>query len=182
LDGFHSDNLPRREEFSEQTGLGFQLYLDYNDSIKRVYNNAIVQYRNSFYFSLIFATVGFGVIFYTLVFRNNANTSWPAVVVSAIIEAVPALFFYLSDKARKQMIEVFVDLRHDNEIARAYELLRTMRDPQKLEALKEEIIRYTLLTNSHNRLSTRTVKIQNIKSTLANGVGARTLEGNDDYS
>jgi len=141
-----------RGGFSEETGLGFQLYLDYNESIKRVYNNAILQYRNSFYFSLIFATVGFGVIFYTLVFRNNGNTSWPAVVVSAVIEAVPALFFYLSDKARKQMIDVFVDLRHDNEVARAYELLRTLKNTERLEALKEEIIRHTLLADVPGKL------------------------------
>jgi hypothetical protein len=69
--------------------------------------------------------------------------------VSAVIEAVEALFFYLSDKARKQMIDVFVDLRQDNEIARAYELLRTMKNPDKLEALKEEIIRHTLLHSRH---------------------------------
>jgi hypothetical protein len=141
-----------RGGFSEQTGLGFQLYLDYNESIKSVYNNAILQYRNSFYFSLIFATVGFGVIFYTLVFRNNGNTSWAGVVVSAVIEAVPALFFYLSDRARKQMIDVFVDLRKDNEIARAYELLRTLKNTDRLEALKEEIIRHTLLTAPHREI------------------------------
>lgn len=144
-----------RSGFSEETGLGLQLYLDYNDSIKKVYNNAILQYRNSFYFSLIFATVGFGVIFYTLIFKNNGNTSWPAVVVSAVIESVPALFFYLSDKARKQMIDVFVDLRHDNEVARAYELLRTLKNPDKLEALKEEIVRHTLLSGIQESGSTK---------------------------
>jgi hypothetical protein len=107
---------------------------------------------------LIFATVGFGVIFYTLVFRNNGNTSWPAVVVSAVIEAVPALFFYLSDKARKQMIDVFVDLRHDNEVARAYELLRTLTNAERLEALKEEIIRHTLFATSQERLASSNPK------------------------
>jgi hypothetical protein len=69
-------------------------------------------------FQSSFSEVGFRVIFYTWVFRNYGNTSWPAVVVSAVIEAVPELFFYLSDKARKHMNDVFVDLRHDNEVAR----------------------------------------------------------------
>lgn len=145
FNGSEIEGESARGAFSDETGLGFQLYLDYNESIKKVYNNAILQYRNSFYLSLIFATVGFGVIFYTLVFRNDGNTSWPAVVVSAIIEAVPALFFYLSDKARKQMIDVFVDLRHDNEVARAYELLRTLKNTDRREVLKEEIICHTLL-------------------------------------
>lgn len=153
FDGSEIEADSSRGDFSEETGLGFQLYLDYNESIKRVYNNAILQYRNSFYFSLIFATVGFGVIFYTLVFRNNGNTSWPAVVVSAVIEAVPALFFYLSDKARKQMIDVFVDLGQDNEVARAYELLRTLKNTDRLEGLKEEIIRHTLLTAPQREVS-----------------------------
>jgi len=163
FDDFEIKETDSGSRFSEETGLGFQLYLDYNDSIKKVYNNAILQYRNSFYFSLIFATVGFGVIFYTLVFRNNGNTNWPAVVVSAVIEAVPALFFYLSDRARKQMIDVFVDLRQDNEVARAYELLRTMKNPDKLEGLKEEIIRYTLLA-PHRGGVQQTRKLQALRA------------------
>jgi hypothetical protein len=109
-------------------------------------------------FQSSFSEVGFRVIFYTLVFRNYGNTRWPAVVVNAVIEAVPELFFHLTDKAHKQMIDVFVDLRHDNEVARAYELLRTMKNPDKLEGLKEEIIRHTLLHSRHRERVSRATK------------------------
>ncbi len=130
----------------ETKGLGYQLHLDYHESIKRAYNNTIMQYSRSFYFSLVFAVVGFGLIAYALIFKTDSNPNWPAVFVSAVIQSVPALFFYLSDRARRQMTQVFGDLRKDNEVSRAYELLDTIADVQRKELLKEEIIRHTLIS------------------------------------
>ena len=130
----------------EVRGLGYQLHLDYHESIKRAYNNTIMQYSRSFYFSLVFAVVGFGLIAYALIFKIEANPNWPAVFVSAVIQSVPALFFYLSDRARRQMTHVFGDLRKDNEVSRAYELLDSIEDAQRRELLKEEIIRHTLIS------------------------------------
>jgi hypothetical protein len=130
----------------EIKGLGYQLHLDYHESIKRAYNNTIMQYSRSFYFSLVFAVVGFCLIAYALIFKMETNPNWPAVFVSAVIQSVPALFFYLSDRARRQMTHVFGDLRKDNEVSRAYELLDTIEDVQRKELLKEEIIRHTLIS------------------------------------
>jgi len=136
-------NLGAKDEVKS---LGYQLHLDYHESIKRAYNNTIMQYSRSFYFSLVFAVVGFCLIAYALIFKLEANPNWPAVFVSAVIQSVPALFFYLSDRARRQMTQVFGDLRKDNEVSRAYELLDTIEDAQRRELLKEEIIRHTLIS------------------------------------
>jgi len=138
------------KEIVEEADFGDKFYRDFQQTVRRVYNNAILQYGISFYFSLIFSVIGFGLIFYALVYKSGANPNWPAVVVSAVIESVPALFFYLSDRSRKQMTEVFVDLRRDNEVARAYGVLKTMRDENKQESLKEEIIRKVLLAPEQN--------------------------------
>jgi hypothetical protein len=100
--------------------LGYKLHLDYHESVKRAYNHIILQYSRSFYFSLMFAVFGFCLIAYALIFKIQANPNWPAVFVSAVIQSVPALFFYLSDRARRQMTLVFGDLRKDNEVSRAY--------------------------------------------------------------
>jgi len=151
VEALEKSGTQKAEEYSlsgkETKSLGYQLHLDYHESIKRAYNNTIMQYSRSFYFSLVFAVVGFCLIAYALVFKIEANPNWPAVFVSAVIQSVPALFFYLSDRARRQMTQVFGDLRKDNEVSRAYELLDTIEDAQRREMLKEEIIRHTLISS-----------------------------------
>jgi hypothetical protein len=136
-------------QIPNDAGIGYTLYLDYHDSVKRAYYHTIMQYSRSFNFSLLFAVIGFGLIFYALIFKTDASPNWPSVFVSAVIQSVPALFFYLSDRARRQMTQVFADLRRDNEVARAYELLHTIKDDEKRENLKMEIVRHTLLVAQH---------------------------------
>ena len=123
----------------------YRLHLDYHESVKRAYNHTITQYSRSFNFSLLFAVMGFCLIFYALLFKTDANPNWPSVFVSAVIQSVPALFFYLSDRARRQMTQVFGDLRRDSESSRAFELLKTLEKDETREAIKEDIIRRILL-------------------------------------
>jgi hypothetical protein len=145
------------EAIADEPNFGDKYYREFQQTVKRVYNSAILQYGMSFYFSLIFSAIGFGLIFYALIFKAGTNPNWPAVFVSAVIEAIPALFFYLSDRARRQMLNVFSDLRRDNDVARAYGVLATVKNVDKQEALKEEIIRKVLMT-SEQRTPARTRK------------------------
>jgi heme/copper-type cytochrome/quinol oxidase subunit 4 len=130
-----------------EPGFGDKYYQEFQQTVKRVYNNAILQYGISFFFSLIFSVIGFGLIFYALVYKADANPNWPAVFVSAVIQSIPALFFYLSDRARRQMLEVFSDMRRDNDVARAYGVIETVKNADKQESLKEEIIRKVLIAS-----------------------------------
>ena len=126
----------------------YQLHWDYHEDVKRIYNHIINQYTRSFNFSLLFAVLGFGLILYALLFKPDAHPNWPAVFVSAVIESVPVLFFYLSDRARSQLMRVLPDLRRDDEIARAFKLLETIQDEQARERIKEETVRAILLRSA----------------------------------
>ncbi|HYP29540.1 MAG TPA: hypothetical protein VE262_22705 [Blastocatellia bacterium] len=125
--------------------IGIKLFLDYHESIKRAYSYTIQQYSWSFIISLVFAALGMAVIFYAVLFRANANPNWPSVVVSAIIQSVPALFFYLSDRTRSRMTQAMKELREDHKKARAYELLNSIKDDHEREDLIIQIVRHSLL-------------------------------------
>jgi hypothetical protein len=103
--------------------------------LSEYHSQGLGQSRISFWFSLIFAGLGFAVIVTALLVMNN-NTKLTdqakpliSVVSGMITEAVSALFFVQSNKARALMIEFFDKLRADRKLEEALKLANDLADP-----------------------------------------------------
>jgi hypothetical protein len=114
--------------FDTSTRLQYRLSKDYHQQ-------CLAQSRMSFWFSLIFASLGFLIISASVIaaVSNRAATAQPqpifALVAGTIIDAVSALFFVQSNKARKQMAEFFDKLRADQKLQDALDLCSKIPDP-----------------------------------------------------
>lgn len=102
----------------------FRLFQEYHD-------NGLEQAKYSFWFSLIFASLGFVVILIPI-FSSTNNAEDNQTIISlasgAVIEAVSALFFVQSNRARQLMIEFFDRLRADRKLDEALGLARSVPD------------------------------------------------------
>jgi hypothetical protein len=102
--------------------------------LSEYHSQGLAQSRISFWFSLIFAGLGFAVIVTALLAMSNgaklADQTKPFIsVISGIItEAVSALFFVQSNKARALMIEFFDKLRADRKLEEALRLANDLPD------------------------------------------------------
>ena len=95
---------------------------------------SISQCRVSFWFSIIFATIGFSLIA-TSVFAYSDKSGYLGVIAGAVVEAVAALFFVQSNKARKLMSEFFDRLRQDRKLEESLNLC---------DAIDDEFVRNSL--------------------------------------
>jgi hypothetical protein len=99
------------------------------------------QSRISFWFSLVFASLGFAIIALSIgIFLQgnpNASGGWLetagkpvfTLIAGTIIDAVSALFFVQSNKARQLMTEFFDKLRIDRKLDEALQLMKDIDDP-----------------------------------------------------
>jgi len=94
----------------------------------------LAQSRISFWFSLVFAGLGFAVIATALltmkpeVSLTQQARPFISIVSGVITEAVSALFFVQSNKARSLMIEFFDKLRADRKLEEALRLASDLPD------------------------------------------------------
>jgi hypothetical protein len=91
------------------------------------HQQSISQCRISFWFSLIFASIGF-LLIATSVISYSDKTGYLGIVAGTIIDAVSALFFVQSNKARQLMSEFFDRLRHDRKLEESLNLCNSIDD------------------------------------------------------
>ena len=98
------------------------------------HGQGLSQSRVSFWFSLIFAAVGFLVIISAII-RVNSGESLSSqsqvilpIIAGAIIDAVSALFFVQSNRARQLMTEFFDKLREDRKFDESIRLVKEVSD------------------------------------------------------
>lgn len=96
--------------------------------LREYHAQGIAQSKISFWFSLVFAAIGFGVIVMGLLtlqadkeFSKQAG-SLVTMLAGTIIDAVSALFFVQSNKARQLMSEFFDKLRIDRKLEESLRL------------------------------------------------------------
>jgi hypothetical protein len=103
----------------------------------RLYHfQGLAQAKISFWFSLIFAAIGFAIICIGLltsisedgISLGDAKTLVP-LISGTIIDAVAALFFVQSNKARELMTEFFDRLRMDRKFEESLKLANDIPDP-----------------------------------------------------
>jgi hypothetical protein len=85
------------------------------------------QSKISFWFSLVFAAIGFVVIIMPIV-RNAEDIQVVNLVSGAVIEAVAGLFFVQSNRARQLMVDFFDKLRADRKLENALEMANKTDD------------------------------------------------------
>jgi hypothetical protein len=110
--------------------------------LQEYHSQGLAQSKISFWFSLIFAAIGFTIIIisvltYTLASEaahesvsiiDKAGKPIFAVVAGTIIDAVAALFFVQSNKARQLMTEFFDKLRVDRKLDESLIVLSQIED------------------------------------------------------
>ncbi|MBW4707111.1 hypothetical protein KX928_04855 [Roseobacter sp. YSTF-M11] len=111
-------------------------------ALSSYYNQALQRANVSFWFSLVFASVGFGVIVFA--FASHSSSDLTATVVKVvsgvIIDAVSVLFFAQSTSSQKSMSEFFEKLRHDRLNAEAREMICEIEDVSKRDEVRTQLI------------------------------------------
>ena len=110
--------------------------------LQEYHAQGLAQSKISFWYSLLFATIGFGIIILSVlsylispeVYRESATMVEKAgkpifaVVAGTIIDAVAGLFFVQSNKARQLMTDFFDKLRVDRKLDESLGLLSQIED------------------------------------------------------
>lgn len=96
--------------------------------LRQYHSQGLAQSKISFWFSLVFAALGFGVILLSIASANpqgkwtEQGRSFVTFAAGTIIDAVSALFFVQSNKARQLMTDFFDRLRIDRKLEESLRL------------------------------------------------------------
>ncbi|WP_458096233.1 TRADD-N-associated membrane domain-containing protein [Roseomonas sp. WA12] len=112
------------------------------EALANYYNQALSRANISFWFSLIFASVGFGVIIFAFITHTQGDLAGTIVKVAsgAVIDAVSGLFFVQSTNAQKSMAEFFEKLRLDRLNAEAREMISEIENVATRDQLRSQLI------------------------------------------
>lgn len=111
------------------------------DRFDEYHQHSISQSKISFWFSLVFASIGFMIIA-TSVFAYDDKTGYVGIIAGTIIDAVSALFFYQSNKARQLMSEFFDRLRSDRKLEESLKLCESIDNEILRSSLKVKLSLY----------------------------------------
>jgi hypothetical protein len=108
------------------------------EQLAQYYSQVLAQSKISFWFSLIFASLGFVVIIIASFMYSTATAGATVaqIVAGVIMDAVSALFFVQSKNAQAAMGEFFDKLRRDRQQAESRKLCESVADPQAKDALR----------------------------------------------
>jgi hypothetical protein len=138
--------------------------------LKEYHAQGLAQSKISFWFSLIFASLGFLVIV-TAIFTIERQTPLASqgrtlitLIAGTIIDAVSALFFVQSNKARQLMVDFFDRLRNDRKLDESLRLAAGISDP-------------ILQNRLHSLLALNFAEIKPTDGFLSSvlGIGAQTM-------
>jgi hypothetical protein len=114
--------------------------------LQQYHTQGLAQSKISFWFSLIFASLGFSVIMLGVgLFLSQDSDQSPVgslqrpaftLLSGTIIDAVAALFFVQSNRARQLMTEFFDKLRVDRKLDEALKFANEIADPKIQSSLK----------------------------------------------
>lgn len=106
------------------------------------YNQALRRANLAFTFSIMFASIGFGVIIFAFVTHTASDIGGTIVKVTSgtIIDAVSGLFFVQSTSAQKSMGEFFEKLRLDRLNVEARELIGEIETVSMRDELRAQLV------------------------------------------
>lgn len=114
------------------------------EQLAKYYAQVLAQSKTSFWFSLIFASIGFMVIVYAVFAYTSSNLGTSVVQLTAglVIDAVAALFFVQSKDAQKSMGDFFDKLRKDRQQVESRALCDSITDKKAQDALRVQLALY----------------------------------------
>jgi len=120
----------------DKTSLSFE-----NLHLSSYYTQTLAQSKISFWFSLIFASLGFTLIIVAVVLHSisSLDKTIITIVSGVIIDAISALFFVQSNNAQKAVGVFFEKLRKDKQIYDAKKLADTIDNHELKDRLKAEL-------------------------------------------
>jgi hypothetical protein len=112
------------------------------EALASYYNQALARSKVSFWFSLIFASVGFLVIIFAFVTHDASDLAGTVIkiVSGVVIDAVSGLFFVQSTSAQKSMSEFFEKLRLDRASSVAREMISEMENVERRDQLRAQLV------------------------------------------
>lgn len=141
------------------------------EQLAKYYTQILHQTKISFWFSLVFATLGFSILL-IIIFGNsdlNSNKTIISFISTTIIEAVSVLFFSRSNKAQKEMEQFFNKLRNDRQQGEARKLADSIENPMLKDILKIQLaLNYSEIENDTSAIN-EAIK-EATKKTLGNEV------------
>lgn len=110
--------------------------------LERYYNQALTAANVSFWFSIIFAAVGFGVIILSFATHSSGDSVGTIIKIlsGAVIDAVSGLFLVQSQNARKSMTDFFEKLRLDRLSAEARQMIGEIDDTSARDQLRMQLV------------------------------------------
>lgn len=121
------------------------------EQLAQYYSQVLAQSKISFWFSLIFASMGFMVIVVAgFMYSSTASGATVAQFIAGMVmDAVAALFFVQSKNAQASMGDFFDKLRRDRQQVESRKLCEIISDAKAKDALRIQLaLHYAELPNS----------------------------------
>lgn len=109
--------------------------------LENYYSQVLSQSKNSFWFSLVFASIGFVIIIISGFLYNSDNMESTVISMTSgvIIDSVSALFFVQTKRAQKNMTDFFQKLREDKQYVESKYLCDSISSDKARDALKIQL-------------------------------------------
>ncbi|SRR5260221_4559169 len=121
-------------------------------NVDEYHQQSISQSRISFWFSLVLATLGF-IIIATSVFTFADKANYLGIVAGTIVDAVAALFFHQTNRARALMADFFDRLRTDRKLEESLKLCSATSSSVLQDALRVRLaLHFSGIENSDQAL------------------------------
>ena len=120
------------------------------EQLANYYSQVLAQSKVSFWFSLVFASIGFFIIVLAAFMHSSADTGSTIArfVAGGVVDAVAALFFVQSKRAQEAMSEFFDKLRRDRNHVEARKLCESLGTGETRDALRVRLaLHYAEVSN-----------------------------------
>lgn len=133
-----SDIQQAKEIISSVTTSGTEKVPFETEQLANYYAQVLAQSKTSFWFSLVFASIGFLIIILAAFMHADAESGSTIArfIAGGVVDAVAALFFVQSKRAQESMADFFDKLRHDRNHVEARSLCESLETKEAKDALR----------------------------------------------
>ncbi|MCD6003834.1 hypothetical protein K7H08_03165 [Halomonas sp. IOP_6] len=155
IEGNNSDVIELKRAFAEAAGSETKEVPFEIEQLANYYSQILAQSKISFWFSLIFASLGFAVIVVAAFLFQGVETGSTVAQFTAgvIMDAVAGLFFVQSRNAQKSMGDFFDKLRNDRAQAESRAICETIESPEAKDALRVHLALYYAGVGGHESIA-----------------------------
>lgn len=127
-----------KEIISSVTAPGAEKVPFETEQLANYYAQVLAQSKTSFWFSLVFASIGFLIIVLAAFMHADAESGSTIArfIAGGVVDAVAALFFVQSKRAQESMADFFDKLRRDRNHVEARNLCENLETKEAKDALR----------------------------------------------